>query len=184
MQDTEIFLPIKGYEGIYEISNQGRVKSLDRIDCRGQRRGKIIMRLSNDSDGYQIVSLAKERKKLTHKVHRLVAQAFIPPIDGKNQINHLDGDKKNNHVKNLMWCTNQENQAHSRETGLHPEIAETHKCATLTNEQVLNIVKETGSHIEVAKKYNTNPLIVCRIKIGKTWGSVTGIVYKQKKHIK
>lgn len=181
MQDTEIFLPIKGYEGIYEISNHGRVKSLQRVDCRGQKRKEKMLVISLDSDGYPIIILSKDRVSKTNKVHRLVAYHFISIVEGKTHVNHIDGVKTNNKVYNLEWCTNQENIKHARVNGLHPEVGETHKCATLTNEQVLKILLEFGMHTQIAKKYNTSPLIVGRIKSGKTWSSVTGIVYNKKK---
>ena len=105
----EIWLPIKGYEGFYEISNKGRVKSLPR---NGTIKKPKILALSNDCDGYKIITLNKKGVAKTEKVHRLVGIAFIPNPMDKPQINHIDGDKTNNLVANLEWCTPTENNRH------------------------------------------------------------------------
>lgn len=109
----EIWKPIVGYEGYYEISNIGRVRSLRRT--LANRYGKNftiqerIMRLDNDKDGYKKVLLAKNGINKQMFVHRLVAQAFIPNPNNYPQINHKDECQFNNRVENLEWCTNKYN---------------------------------------------------------------------------
>lgn len=177
----EVWKDIERYEGIYQVSNMARIKSLDRIDCRGQHRKERVLKQAFDSDGYCIVTLSKERIGITKKVHRLVAQAFIPNPEDKPEVNHIDGVKSNNQISNLEWATSCENQKHSRRIGLHPEIAETHKSAKLTNSQVLEIFNSSLRPRELSKLYNIGTLTIFRIKSGYNWSSVTGKEYKRKK---
>ena len=119
---TEIWRPIRGFEGLYEISSYGNVKALaKRIDAGHCHRDypEKIMRPADDKDGYLRLSLYDASHKAhTKKVHRLVADAFIGNPEGLPQINHKDGNKKNNHVNNLEWCTNSHNMKHAVRIGL------------------------------------------------------------------
>jgi len=101
----EIWLPVEGYEGIYEISDFGRVRSLN-YKLTGETR---ILRLRKNKDGYLQVDLRKDGKKKTFKVHRLVALAFVPNMFGLNEVNHINEDKTDNREENLMWCDSKEN---------------------------------------------------------------------------
>ena len=98
----EEWRPVKGFEGFYEVSNLGRVKSL---------RKNIILKpeLDKKGKGYLCINLGRGNHK---KVHRLVAEAFIPKIADKNVVNHIDGNTKNNKVNNLEWVNHQENCLH------------------------------------------------------------------------
>lgn len=98
VKDMEVFKYIEGYEGLYQISNYGNVKSL----WYGKER---ILKPSADGNGYLFVNLYKDAKRKHHQVHRLVAQAFIPNPDNLPQVNHKDECKINNSVENLEWCT-------------------------------------------------------------------------------
>lgn len=97
----EIWKPIKGYEGLYEISNWGRVKSLN-YHHTGKPR---LLRPKVDKYGYLVVCFCKDGKRKYFFVHRLVAQSFIPNPDNLPQVNHKDENKKNNNADNLEWCT-------------------------------------------------------------------------------
>lgn len=99
----EIWKNIEGYNGKYQISNLGRVKSFTRL------KNGYIRVLSKSKKGYLRVSI--EGKTLV--IHRLVASAFIPKIKGKNQVNHKDGNLENNCVDNLEWVDNRENNIHA-----------------------------------------------------------------------
>lgn len=121
----EIWKDIEGFEGLYQVSNLGRVKSLDRyVESRGHliyRKG--VIRKPFDTTGYYSVTLNKDRKETTFQVHRLVAQAFIPNPNDLPVVNHLDGRKTNNCIDNLEWTTYAENSKHAVETGLVDVIA-------------------------------------------------------------
>ncbi len=98
----EIWHDIEGYEGLYQVSNKGRVKSL----YNGSER---ILKLHDDGRGYLKAHLTKENTSKHIRVHRLVANAFIPNPENKPQVNHKDENKKNNCVENLEWITHVDN---------------------------------------------------------------------------
>lgn len=100
----EVWKYIKGYEGLYQVSSWGRVKRVN--------TGRILKTIIG-KDGYIQINLCKHGIQTRYKVHRLVAQAFIPNPQNKPQVNHIDEDKENNHVENLEWVTNQENMLHN-----------------------------------------------------------------------
>lgn len=101
----EIWKPVVGYENRYEVSNTGKVRS--------SHFNEPIILSTIVFQGYEIVSLCNLNIKRNRRMHRLVAQAFIPNPENKPQVNHKDKNKLNNHVNNLEWATNQENVIHS-----------------------------------------------------------------------
>ena len=110
---TEIWLPIEGYENLYEVSNLGRVRRLESVVTgkNGVTRkvsGKIL-KPRTQQNGYLTVELYKNGIRRHFLLHRLVATAFLPRSDKKFQVNHLDENKLNNTVENLEWCTAKEN---------------------------------------------------------------------------
>lgn len=110
----EIWKDIEGYEGMYQVSNLGRVRSLKYRD----KKNIHILKGGTDKRGYKLIGLYfKERK--TYKVHRLVAEAFIPNPNNLPQVNHIDGNPSNNIITNLEWCDSTYNAIHAYKTGLH-----------------------------------------------------------------
>ena len=108
----EVWRDIQGYEGLYQVSNKGRVKSVERYDSLGRAVKERILYQHKEKKGYMRVSLSKFGIQSYFKVHRLVANAFIENHDKLPQINHIDEDKCNNTVSNLEWCTNQYNSSY------------------------------------------------------------------------
>lgn len=105
-----VVVPVNGYESLYSISDDGRIF--------GKKSGKeLVPYLSKQ--GYLRVKLYKDSKPKMFMVHRLVADAFIPNPEKKSQVNHIDGIKTNNNVKNLEWVTQRENQIHAHKNGLN-----------------------------------------------------------------
>ena len=113
----EIWKPIVGTKGFIEVSSEGRVRSL----LRGEPR---VLKTQVDNKGYQRIRVTIEREKMTYKVHREVARAFIPNPSNLPQVNHKDGNKSNNAVGNLEWITNIGNAHHAIENGLWENVFE------------------------------------------------------------
>lgn len=131
---TEIWKDVVGYENIYEVSSYGRVRTAvgktTYTERHGVRHWKQRYLKNKTPKGRDVrVSLWKDGKTKSFLVHRLVAFAFIPEIEGKTSINHKDGNPKNNHVDNLEWCNHLENNRHAFENNL----ISTQKETTLIN---------------------------------------------------
>lgn len=117
----EVWKDIEGYEGLYQVSNLGRVKSLERYFENHSKLQKLegkIKAIRIDTGGYYTTDLYCNNKQRTWKVHRLVAMAFIPNPEKKPTVNHKDGNKLNNNVDNLEWCTQHEQNEHFYRLGL------------------------------------------------------------------
>jgi len=140
----QIWKSVVGFEGLYEVSDHGDLRTIERVYKTGRYFVERVlpskkMSLRVTKDGYLNVGLRVDKKRFFRGVHRLVAMAFHPNPENKPQVNHKDGDKKNNHVDNLEWATASENELHSfRVLGkkaylIPPMIGEKHPSARAVN---------------------------------------------------
>lgn len=171
--NTEQWKPIKGFEGYYDISNHGRVKSLSRsVKTKfGSRTTKEKM-LKNIKQQYEVVNLQKKGLMYKSYVHRLVLETFKPNTENKPCANHIDGNKYNNHIDNLEWVTYQENCQHAMDTGLNRK-GEQHHASKLTWEKVDNIREEltngTKTKAKLAREYGVTFACIWKVEHNQSW---------------
>lgn len=161
---------IAGYEGKYAITTDGRVYSHSRVDDAGRLRKGRWLKSNVDGYGYLQVSLFSEGVGKKHKVHRLVAEAFISNPQLCSQVNHISGIKTNNDVSNLEWVTAQQNILHAFTNGLMSANGENNGRSKLTMDQVKEIrACKSMTKISIAKKYGVSPSTISDIVNNKTW---------------
>lgn len=192
--EHEVWKDIPKYEGLYQVSNLGRVRSLDKIVCnkRGtyKRIGKIKA-ISNASYGYKSVGLCKDGIRKTWLIHILVAKSFIPNILGKKTINHINCDKTDNRVRNLEWATVSENIKHAYNNGKKPNKAQLGKFGFESSrgiavQQIDKCTNEVigifGSAREAKRKtgINSSDILSCLHGKLKTAGGYKWILYQTK----
>jgi len=173
----EIWKEVKNYEGIYEVSNIGNVRSLDNyIDnkhgSKSFKKGRVLKKFISVK-GYLQTSLSKKTIRFNTGIHRLVAIAFIENTDNKPQVNHIDGDKNNNNYYNLEWCTNSENQIHAVKNNLcNHNLGEKHHNSKLTNYEVKTArrMHELGwNNITLSRHYNISAPAMSKILRNETY---------------
>jgi hypothetical protein len=172
----EIWKDIKGYEGLYKVSNTGKVKSLDRIVIyiNGKttlHKGKLLNQ--SNSAGYPSVRISKNGKPITVRIHRLVAEAFISNPSRLPHVLHRNDIKDDNRVENLMWGTIKDNMDDRNNKGRQ---ARGISCglSVLKNEDILLIKKElanykSGDYGRIADSYGVSYQSISNIHKGKTW---------------
>lgn len=131
---------IKGYEGLYIVNNYGEVYSCERITSDGKHLQRRKLNGGHFSNGYGFVCLRKDGVNKNYSIHRLVAEAFIPNPLNLSDVNHKDGNKLNNHVSNLEWCTRSENLKHAVDIGLVENQCKIRRKVTVTFEGNKQIV--------------------------------------------
>lgn len=170
----EIWRPIKRYEDFYHVSNYGRVKSF--------HKGKVrILKPQADKDGYISIALQAYGAAKLCRIHRLVAEAFIPNTDDKPEINHVDGHPLNNHVSNLEWCTRLENQRHAANAGLY-NVGELHSQAKLTNADA-KYIRDNPNNLTgnaLAEMFGVDATTISLVQCGKTFKDAGGTIRKVK----
>lgn len=174
----EIWKPVVGYEGLYEVSNLGRVKTLPKTHVF--KNGGVynypekIMSACLNSNGYPQLKLFRNGVRKVTAVHRLVAAAFIPNPENKTDVNHIDGVKTNNTVTNLEWATKLENSLHAKVNGLMCRLkGSTNPMAKISESDVLSIIEERKniktSHKELANKYGVGTATISNICRNTSW---------------
>jgi hypothetical protein len=169
----EIWKDITGYEGMYQVSSMGRVKSIDRIVFRSRngntKVNDLIMKQGNGHSGYKLITLHKNGKPKTFRINRIVAIHFIDNPENKTDVNHKDGIKSNNSVSNLEWNTGKENISHAHKTGLRNG---NHR-KKLTKDQVLyikaNYVRLKVTVPYFAKLFGVSESCIRHIVSGVNW---------------
>lgn len=147
------------YEGFYQVSNLGNVRSLmlwDSKKYRKRKEPKLLLK-SKTSTGYWKVELSKCGVKKSYKVHRLVAKAFLLNDHNKPNINHIDNNPLNNNVNNLEWCTQSENMFHASLLGIK------HKVPLHEKNEVVIAYKKRIPVSEIAKKYNCSKVTIYKV---------------------
>lgn len=181
----EEWRPVKGFEGSFEVSNIGRIRSITRVVPRPGIRGNLTVQgrpmrtpISKHYGGYKSVCFNQyDDKGVRHVrhylVHRLVAEAFIPNPENKPEVNHKDGNKLNCDVSNLEWVTHKENLKHACNTGLHtPNLGEQHGRHILTETDVLTIrtlLANGVPAVDIAKQYGVSNGTIYDIKHRRNW---------------
>lgn len=170
----EIWKRIPNYSK-YEASNLGRIKT---FNWKGSGKEKV-MTPAHDASGYlRTVLIRDDGKYTTVKVHRIICQTFLDNPEDKPCVNHIDGIRDNNKLENLEWCTRSENMKHAFKIGNKSQKGERNTCATLTDEQVLEIRanyeygktgKKGKTKQQIADEYNTTFSVIKRIVQNRTW---------------
>lgn len=177
-----VWKDIEGLEGIYQVSNYGEVRSLERkTKHKDGKVGFVKTRLMSIflKEGYPCVSLCISGKKKQVRVHRLVAMAFLPNPDNKPQVNHIDGVKENNNVNNLEWNTSKENIRHAFSNGLNRGYIGAENPSAKLNDEIArevyslahgdNTLKEVAQYIKERYGISVSVVVVNNIKLKKSW---------------
>jgi hypothetical protein len=171
-ENIQELLAIKDYEGLYQISNIGMVKSFPRKHTNGGLLKSYLL-----SNGYHRIVLCKNSVPKAYSVHRLVAQTFIPNPLNLPEVNHKNGIKTDNRVENLEWCTRKNNSLHASKHNLyHPAKGENHPYSKLKEFQVKEIRKKYSTnnytHLQLANEYSISDGTIYAIIHYKTWKNV------------
>lgn len=175
--NREVWKDVFGYTGFYQVSDRGRVRSLDRVikykDGRGRTlRGQLLKAFPN-SAGYLWVELNRKGVGRVHFVHRLVAKAFVPNPKAKKFVNHESGIKQDNVASRLAWATREENMAHAFALGLLSHAGEKNSQSKLTRSRVARIRREcppgTRITLAIAEKHQISRRRIYDIRNGDAW---------------
>lgn len=170
MKEQEIWKPVVGFEGYYEVSNLGRVRSVDRIitystGVKTPYKGKVISSIVTQA--YLQVNLQVNQRRKMAYVHRLVAEAFIPNPDSKKHVDHINGDKLDNRVENLRWATPRENQYNPVTVRRHREMMAKRVCKSIKRvyqyDLDMNLINTFSSIADAGRQtgINTSSIVGC-----------------------
>jgi len=170
----EVWKDIPNYEGLYQASNKGRIKSLSYRYHTGRRwftkKGKILTFNNPSSNGYYMVCLSKNSVREYGTVHRFIGLAFLDLSEGK-VVNHIDGNKLNNHLTNLEACTNSENILHAIRMGFHKRKHGPNKNIDIVKE-IKTWLEEGFKPGEIEKVYSLTARSIRGIRAGHNWSEV------------
>lgn len=166
-KDFEVWKDVVGYEGLYQVSNFGNVKSLGNEFSRKER----LLKPSLQTKGYVNIVLQKNGKRKKILVHRLVAEYFIPNLDKKLQVNHINGIKTDNRVQNLEWVTHRENLDHAIKNNLTLKGKE-NRNSKLKDVDVIKIhslLQKGVTTKELSESYNVSYSTIDGIRTNRYW---------------
>lgn len=175
----EIWKDIEGFEGLYQVSNMGKIKSCERFVKHSRNPNffrsikEKLLKQTIGRKGYLVVNLSKDGEHDCKRVSRLVAIAFVPNPDNKPEVNHKDGDKLNNNDWNLEWNTTSENIQHAYDNGLKKAWdglkGETHGRSKLSEIDVLNIRKSSKLDEDLANAFGVKKSCINKIRNKQSW---------------
>ena len=167
---------IPGYEGFYQVCNTGKIRGLDRV-VKGAKglnykiKGKITRETKNHL-GYIKVRLHKDGVRRELALHRIVAMCFVLNESNNKEVNHLDGNKLNNHYKNLEWCNRSDNMKHAFSIGLISNKGENAPSRKLTGEEVLYIRSSKDGCVKLSKRFNVSASTISSIRKRRSWNHI------------
>jgi len=170
----EVWKDIMGYEGRYQISNYGRVKTLERYVMCGRgsnpiKRKEKLLKIKVNKNGYPYVDLSKDAQYTSFRVHRLVAIHFVNGFEEGLDVNHKDGIKLHNHYSNLEWCSRSQNLLHALDMGLRRP----HKLSKESIEIIDKLLSDGINKKEIAKSFDVHVSLIHLINKGKIWNRFT-----------
>ena len=177
---SEIWKDVPNFEGSYQVSNMGRVRSVDRVvtfkdGSMRKLKGKVLKSYLNNV-GYELLKLSNDGRGNTKTVHRLVLETFKPHVNMNDlQVNHIDGNKSNNHLTNLEWVTARDNILHAHDLGLIKNRGEDSPRAKLSKADVLEVLQrlDTGEmHKDIGLDYGVSRRCITDINTGRRWRAV------------
>lgn len=174
---NEIWKDIDGYDGIYQVSNKGRVRSIDRRVYNHFQKGKILTPHNNGHSYYNVALYGINKKEKHVYIHILVAQAFIPNPNNYTQVNHKDFNKSNNCTENLEWVTPQQNKMHYRTSRFCQEI-ENKRIKKIEFKTFERIIQNSGKIIELWNNALSIKEIAKQLGLGKDFVSNVITLYK------
>lgn len=178
---AEIWMPVPGWEGFYEASSLGRVRSLERMsrvnslmpDVKRLMGGKI-RKIFTDSRGYQHINMSANGLRKCYMLHQVILLSFRGEPEPGQGCRHLDGNPSNNNIENLIWGTHLENMGDRKRHGRYA-VGEDHPMSKLKREDVKDIIASPETGTALANKYNMGQSQISRIRRGKAWAEENDI---------
>jgi len=176
-KEVECWLPVRGYEGLYEVSNLGRTKSLKRVTPQNHHLKERIMKQQLNRTDYISITLCKDGIMKAHNVHRLVCDSFNHfGKDNKLDVNHINGNKKDNRLSNLEFVTKSENTLHAQRIGLAKRDGENNVNCKISKDDAIfikeNKITKQFTRKQLSEKYSLSVTHIGFIQTDKAWRNI------------
>lgn len=170
---NESWIDVNGFKGLFQLSNYGRIKSLHRIVKNGsgyRRKSEKIVLSAPNKKGYYRKNFIKDNKRITFYISRIVALHFSNNINNKSEVNHIDGNKNNNHISNLEWVTRIENITHALRTGLR-KIKQVNQTDPISQKviRIFSNTHEVSKYLNIKYDWAKNIIRLKKIYKGYLW---------------